>query len=80
MDLQTILFELERGAIVALDTAADILPRNRNRNRNRNRDVRVTASCIGDLPARLVHDHLPRAVIGFNGAVGLLGANMPGLM
>ena len=76
MDLQTILFELERGAIVALDTAADILPRNRNRNR----DVRVTASCIGDLPARLVHDHLPRAVIGFNGAVGLLGANMPGLM
>ena len=78
MDLQTILFELERGAIVALDTAADILPRNRNRNRNR--DVRVTASYIGVLPARLVHDHLPRAVIGFNGAVGLLGANMPGLM
>ena len=78
MDLQTILFELERGAIVALDTAADILPRNRNRNRNR--DVRVTASYIGVLPARLVHDHLPRAVIGLNGAVGLLGANMPGLM
>ena len=73
MDLQTILFQSARGAIVALDSAADILPHNRAR------DVLVTASYIGVLPARLVHDHLPRAVIGFDGAVGPLGANIAGL-
>ena len=73
MELQTTLFESARGAIVALDSAADILPHNRGR------DVLVTASYIGVLPARLVHDHLPRAVIGFDGAVGPLGANIAGL-
>lgn len=73
-DLQTEMLRTARGSVVALDSAADVLPRNRGR------DVLVTASYIGVLPARLVHDHLPRAVIGFNGAVGLLGANMPGLM
>ena len=39
----------------------------------------VTASYIGVLPARLVHDHLPRAVIGFDGGVGPQGANIAGL-
>ncbi len=63
-DLQTELLRTERGAIMALDSAADILPRDRGR------DVLVTASYIGILPARLVHDHLPRAVIGFDGGVG----------
>jgi hypothetical protein len=72
-DLQTVLFESARGAIVALDSAADVLPRNRGR------DVLVTASYIGVLPARLVHEHLPRAVIGFDGGVGPLGANIAGL-
>ena len=72
-DLQTVLFESPRGAIVALDSAADVLPRNRGR------DVLVTASYIGVLPARLVHEHLPRAVIGFDGGVGPLGANIAGL-
>ena len=72
-DLQTELLRSERGAIMALDSAADILARNRGR------DVLVTASYIGVLPARLVHEHLPRAVIGFDGGVGPLGANIAGL-
>jgi hypothetical protein len=72
-DLQTELLRTERGAIMALDSAADILPSNRGR------DVLVTASYIGVLPARLVHDHLPRAVIGFDGGVGPQGANIAGL-
>ena len=72
-DLQTELVRTERGSIMALDSAADILPRNRGR------DVLVTASYIGVLPARLVHDHLPRAVIGFDGGVGPQGANIAGL-
>jgi len=73
IDLQTILFESDRGDIVALDSAADVMPRNRGR------DVLVTASYIGVLPARLVHDQLPRAVIGFDGGVGPQGANIAGL-
>ena len=72
-DLQTELVKSDRGSIMALDSAADILPRNRGR------DVLVTASYIGVLPARLVHDHLPRAVIGFDGGVGPQGANIAGL-
>ena len=74
IDLQTILFESDRGDIVALDSAADVMPRNRGR------DVLVTASYIGVLPARLVHDQLPRAVIGFDGGVGPQGANIAGLL
>ncbi len=72
-DLQTEMYRSERGAIQALDSAADILPHNRGR------DVLVTASYIGVLPARLLHDHLPRAAIGFDGGVGPQGANIAGL-
>jgi len=72
-DLQTEMLRTERGCVMALDSAADILPHNRGR------DVLVTASYIGVLPARLVHDHLPRAVIGFDGGVGPQGANIAGL-
>ena len=72
-DLQTEMYRSGRGAIMALDSAADVLPRNRGC------DVLVTASYIGVLPARLVHDHLPRAVIGFDGGVGPQGAHIAGL-
>ena len=72
-DLQTEMLQSDRGSVMALDSAADVLPRNRGR------DVLVTASYIGVLPARLVHDHLPRAVIGFDGGVGPQGANIAGL-
>lgn len=72
-DLQTEMLRTDRGSVMALDSAADILPRNRGR------DVLVTASYIGVLPARLVRDHLPRAVIGFDGGVGPQGANIAGL-
>jgi uncharacterized protein YunC (DUF1805 family) len=72
-DLQIEMFRNERGAIMALDSAADVLPHNRGR------DVLVTASYIGVLPARLLHDHLPRAAIGFDGGVGPQGANLAGL-
>lgn len=72
-DLQTEMLRTERGCIMALDSAADVLPRNRER------DVLVTASYIGVLPARLLREHLPRAAIGFDGGVGPQGANMAGL-
>lgn len=72
-DLQTEMLRTERGAIMALDSAADVLPRNRDR------DVLVTASYIGVLPARLLREHLPRAAIGFDGGGGPQGANMAGL-
>ena len=72
-DLQTEMLHSARGSIMALDSAADVLPRNRGR------DVLVTASYIGVLPARLVHDHLPQAVIGFDGGVGPQGSNIAGL-
>lgn len=72
-DLQTEVFRSERGAIQALDSAADVLLKNAAR------DVLVTASYIGVLPARLVHDCLPRAVIGFDGSGGPQGSNIAGL-
>lgn len=72
-DLQTEMLRTERGAVMALDSAADILPRNQGC------DVLVTASYIGVLPARLLREHLPRAVIGFDGAGGPQGANIAGL-
>jgi hypothetical protein len=72
-DLQTELLRTDRGSIIALDSAADVLPANQGR------DVLVTASYIGVLPARLLHDHLPRAAIGFDGGVGPQGANIAGL-
>lgn len=72
-DLQTELVRTDRGAICALDSAADILPKNTGK------DVLVTASYIGVLPARLVHEHMPRAVIGFDGGVGPDGSNIAGL-
>jgi hypothetical protein len=72
-ELQTELLRTDRGAVIALDSAADVLASNKGR------DVLVTASYIGVLPARLLHDHLPRAAIGFDGGVGPEGANIAGL-
>lgn len=72
-DLQHVMFETEQGRVVAVDSAADILPANRGR------DVMVTASYIGVLPARLLADHLPRGAIGFDGGVGPQGAHIAGL-
>jgi len=71
--LQHIMLSSERGDIVAIDSAADVLPHNRGR------DVLVTASYLGVLPARLLADHLPRAAIGFDGGVGPQGWNIAGL-
>jgi uncharacterized protein YunC (DUF1805 family) len=72
-DLQSEMVRTARGAIVAVDSAADI------RAHNRGIDVMVTASYIGVLPARLAMDHAPRAVIGFDGGVGPEGAGIGGL-
>jgi uncharacterized protein YunC (DUF1805 family) len=72
-DLQTEIKRTERGAIMALDSAADIV------ERNAERDVVVTASYLGVLPARLLREHLPRAVIGFDGGVGPEGSAIAGL-
>jgi len=63
----------DRGAIVAVDSAADL------DERNRGRDVVVTASYIGVLPARLAMEYAPRAVIGFDGGVGPEGVGIAGL-
>lgn len=63
----------ERGAIVAVDSAADLM------EDNRGTDVMVTASYIGVLPARLAMDYAPRAVIGFDGGVGPEGVGIAGL-
>ena len=72
-DLQHIMVTAPQGQIVAVDSAADILPHNRGR------DVMVTASYLGVLPARLLADHLPRGAIGFDGGVGPQGSNIAGL-
>jgi hypothetical protein len=72
-DLQHIMLEAVHGNIVAVDSAADILPHNRGR------DIMVTASYLGVLPARLLADHLPRGAIGFDGGIGPQGSNIAGL-
>jgi uncharacterized protein YunC (DUF1805 family) len=72
-DLQTEIYRSERGAIMALDSAADILAGNAGA------DVVVTASYLGVLPARLLREHLPRAAIGFDGGVGPEGSAIAGL-
>lgn len=72
-ELQSEMVRTARGAIIAVDSAADIRPHNRGT------DVMVTASYIGVLPARLAMDHAPRAVIGFDGGVGPEGAGIAGL-
>lgn len=72
-DLQHEMVRTARGAVIAVDSAADIT------EANRGTDVMVTASYIGVLPARLAMDHAPRAVLGFDGGVGPEGAGMAGL-
>lgn len=72
-DLQHEMVRTARGAVIAVDSAADIT------DANRGTDVMVTASYIGVLPARLAMDHAPRAVLGFDGGVGPEGAGMAGL-
>lgn len=73
LDLQHEMIRSSRGAVVAVDSAADIT------DANRGTDVVVTASYIGVLPARLAMDHAPRAVLGFDGGVGPEGAGIAGL-
>lgn len=72
-DLQHEMVRTPRGAIVAVDSAADL------DEGNRGADVVVTASYIGVLPARLAMEHAPRAVIGFDGGVGPEGVGIAGL-
>jgi len=72
-DLQTEMRRTKRGRIMALDSAADIV------ESNSGLDVVVTASYLGVLPARLLREHLPRAVIGFDGGVGPEGSAIAGL-
>ncbi|BBE35631.1 hypothetical protein [Sphingosinicella microcystinivorans] len=72
-DLQYEMVRTARGAVIAVDSAADIT------EVNRGSDVMVTASYIGVLPARLAMDHAPRAVLGFDGGVGPEGAGMAGV-
>lgn len=72
-ELQHEMLRTGRGAIMAMDSAADL------DERNRGRDVVVTASYIGVLPARLAMEYGPRAVIGFDGGVGPEGVGIAGL-
>lgn len=70
---QAICEETERGRVVALQTAYDVV------EENRGRDVVVNASYSGVLPARFVGEHLPRGAIGVDCGVGKEGAGIAGL-
>jgi hypothetical protein len=71
--MQTVMHRSPRGAVVVMDSAADITADNRGR------DVVVNASYAGVLPARLLADHLPRAAIGIDCGVGPEGVGIAGL-
>jgi hypothetical protein len=70
---QSIVFESERGRVVAVDSAYD------TRADNRERDVVVNASYSGVLPARFVGRHRPRGAIGVDCGIGPDGAGIAGL-
>ena len=73
MGAQTELHRGERGCIVAMDSAYDVIAANRGR------DVVVNASYCGVLPARFISEHRPRGAIGVDCAVGPAGASVAGL-
>tara|TARA_B100000029_G_scaffold513815_1_gene614533 strand:- start:19 stop:888 length:870 start_codon:yes stop_codon:yes gene_type:complete len=68
-----IVFENDRGRIVAMDSARYV------DGRNRGKDVVVPSSYLGVLPARLMAPHNPRAVIAHDGCIGKDGAGIAGL-
>ncbi len=72
-DLQTTVFEHERGNIVCCDSAYD------TRAWNRDRDIVVNASYCGVLPARFVGQHMPRGAIGVDCGIGREAAGIAGL-
>lgn len=72
-DLQTVLYTVGRGRIVAVDSAYDA------DDRNTERDVVVTGSYSGVLPARFVAAYRPRGVVGIDCAIGPDGAGIAGL-
>ncbi len=71
--MQRCAHESARGRIMVMGSAYYVDARNRGR------DVVVNASYIGVLPARMVGDHMPRAAIGVDCAVGPEGAGIAGL-
>jgi hypothetical protein len=73
MGKQTELFSNDRGHIVAMDSAYDVVPANRDR------DVAINASYCGVLPARFIGEVHPRGAIGVDCAVGPAGASIAGL-
>lgn len=70
---QSICAESERGRVVAMETAYDVV------EENRGRDVVVNASYSGVLPARFVGEHMPRGAIGVDCGIGKDGAGIAGL-
>jgi hypothetical protein len=70
---QSICEESERGRVVAMQTAYDVV------EANRGRDVVVNASYSGVLPARFVGEHMPRGAIGVDCGIGKDGAGIAGL-
>lgn len=68
-----VVFELDGGRVVAMDSARYV------DDRNRDRDVVVPSSYLGVLPARLMAPHRPRAVIAHDGCIGKDGAGIAGL-
>lgn len=70
---QTVVLQTDRGRVVALDTAYDVV------EANRDSDVAVNASYSGVLPARFISEHSPRAAIGADCRIGKDGAGVAGL-
>lgn len=70
---QTALVSMERGRVMAMDSAYDVCPDNRDR------DVVVNASYCGVLPARFIALHRPRASVSVDCGVGPAGSSIAGL-
>ncbi|MDB5726490.1 MAG: hypothetical protein JWQ16_3244 [Novosphingobium sp.] len=71
--LQREMHRSDRGRVVAMDSAYDVMPGNRGR------DVVINASYCGVLPARFIGSQAPRGAIGVDCGVGPGGASIAGL-
>ena len=72
-NIQHAVYESDRGHVVTMDSAYDVVASNQDR------DVVVNASYCGVLPARFIGRHRPRGGIGVDCGIGPAGASIAGL-